>query len=193
MERIFKPVPNYEELYLVSNFGEVKSLEKIDHSGSFIKGRILKQNVSNEGYLKVNLNNKGKVKRYFVHRLVASAFIENKYNKPEVNHIDENKQNNNVDNLEWVTHIENLNWGTQKERASEKCYKKVISVSKGGLMRPFHSRRETYETLGVDKTGVIKCLNGKQKTCFGYTFLNFTLVTNPLTKAVQLPVEGDND
>lgn len=60
-----------------------------------------------KGYEIVDLYKNGKRKTVRVHRLVAEAFIPNNDNKPEVNHIDGNKHNNNVDNLEWVTKKEN--------------------------------------------------------------------------------------
>lgn len=61
----------------------------------------------NGGYKCVKLNGKHES----IHRLVAKAFIPNPENKPEVNHIDGNKQNNHVSNLEWVTSKENINHG----------------------------------------------------------------------------------
>lgn len=68
------------------------------------------------GYKRVTLTDStGKVHTKSVHRLVASTLIPNPENKPHVNHIDGNKQNNNVDNLEWVTREENRNHATKME------------------------------------------------------------------------------
>lgn len=91
-KEIWKNVVGYEGLYEISNLGRVKS----NCNG----GRILKWNVSNNGYATVELFKNKKSKRVLVHRLVASAFIDNPNNLPQVNHIDENKLNNHVDNLE---------------------------------------------------------------------------------------------
>ena len=65
--------------------------------------RNLKPMMNHKGYYRVELKGKG----YFVHRLVAMAFIPNVDNKEQVNHIDGIKTNNSVDNLEWVTNAEN--------------------------------------------------------------------------------------
>ena len=104
MTEIWKPVVGFEGLYEVSNLGRVKSLYD-----QFKRPRVLirKESVKPEGYCYLDL----KGKQFYVHRLVAMAFIENPQNKPFVNHKDSNPSNNHVDNLEWVTHAENAQHG----------------------------------------------------------------------------------
>jgi hypothetical protein len=83
--------------YKVSNKGNIKTFN----------GVLLKQSTNKYGYNYVSLSADGKHRIKSVHRLVAGEFIANKDNKPQVNHIDGNKSNNNVTNLEWVTGYEN--------------------------------------------------------------------------------------
>lgn len=90
----------YEELYQVSNLGNVRSL--------FRYKKQLKPCKNNIGYLYVNLYKNKKIKRLSIHRLVAKAFIDNPENLPQVNHIDGDKFNNNISNLEWVTASQNV-------------------------------------------------------------------------------------
>ena len=97
MTEVWKDIQGYEGLYKISNFGNIKS-----KSGIFKK-----QFISFKGYLRIKLSNNGEYKSYTVSRLVATAFIPNPENKPEVNHIDGNKLNNNISNLEWTTKSEN--------------------------------------------------------------------------------------
>ena len=109
-DEVWKDIEGYEGLYQVSNFGNIKSLPKVRHNGrgTYIqKEKILKPSNTSTGYKKIELCKDGKRKGFKVHRLVAIAFIPNPDNKPEVNHIDGNKINNNIDNLEWVTSSEN--------------------------------------------------------------------------------------
>ena len=73
-----------------------------------IKERILKLKTSKSGYLVVHLRHGDRQSHPTVHRLVAEAFISNVENKPTVNHIDADKQNNSVRNLEWSTHSEQM-------------------------------------------------------------------------------------
>lgn len=124
---IFKSIEGYEGSYEVSNFGNVKSLPKSDGNGN--RERLLKQETNernNTNYKRVSLSKNGKVKRFQVHRLVASAFIENLDNKPFINHIDNNGENNNSLNLEWVTHSENMIHAQKQGRLFK-------TQSKGGL------------------------------------------------------------
>ena len=97
------PVKGYEGLYEVDSMGNVYSCVQ---TSSRRKGKLKPCNRSNH-YLYVNLYKDGKATKYFVHRLVAEAFIPNLKRLPEVNHIDGNKQNNSVDNLEWCTRSQN--------------------------------------------------------------------------------------
>lgn len=68
----------------------------------------LKPYLSDWGYFKVSVSDYPLKKTYLVHRLIALSFIPNPDNKPEINHIDGNKQNNSIENLEWVTTTENI-------------------------------------------------------------------------------------
>lgn len=95
---IWKDITGYEGLYQVSTLGRVLSLRK---------NIILKPGNDKDGYLNINLSLNSKSKTLKIHRIVAKMFIENIDNKPQVNHIDFNKKNNNINNLEWCTIKEN--------------------------------------------------------------------------------------
>lgn len=113
MNEIWKDVKGFEGLYQVSNLGRVRSLDRRKNN-HFFRGRILRQPKDKDGYCLVTLNDGKRSKMGRVHRLVALAFIPNPENLPEVNHIDENKENNRIDNLEWCTTKYNLTYGSRK-------------------------------------------------------------------------------
>lgn len=127
MKEIWKDVLDYEGLYLVSNFGRVKSL---------IKGIILKPGFKGRGYLCVNLCKDGKLKNFLVHRLVVEAFQGKIPEGLVVNHLNEIKTDNRLENLEICTHKENLNYGTSRAR---------ISASKKGKKHSDETRRKMSE------------------------------------------------
>lgn len=120
LNKEFIPVESLNGSYGINQNGEVKKL--IVGQGS--NGKILKSYVETNGYKRVVLSIDGKRKLYYVHRLLAEAFIDNPENKDCVNHIDGNKLNNSVDNLEWVTYSENTQHAvkTGLHKVGENCY-----------------------------------------------------------------------
>lgn len=112
---IWKDIEGYEGLYQVSNEGRVKSL-----GGNRYKViRILDGNVSIQGYNRVNLFKDGKPKTYYIHRLVAEAFIPNLDNKPCIDHCNTIRTDNRVENLRWCTYEENNNNPITTKKMSE--------------------------------------------------------------------------
>lgn len=107
---MWKEIQGYEGLYEVSDTGIVRSLDRIrcGRVGGYIKGQEIKPRDNIANYLVVDLCKEGNKRIHRVHRLVANAFIPNPLNKPEVNHKDGDRHNNNVENLEWCTHQENI-------------------------------------------------------------------------------------
>jgi hypothetical protein len=109
---IWKDIPGFDGLYLVSNKGNVRSYPRIteDKNGRFLsaKGKVIKPCLTDRGYLKVFLVKDGVRTAKRVNRLVAEVFVPNVYNKPEVNHKNGNKTDNRAENLEWCTRQENV-------------------------------------------------------------------------------------
>jgi len=101
MKTSWKDILGYGGDYQISNHGDVRSCK----TG---KWKVLARKLNTHGYFCSWLYKNGKVKGRRNARLVALAFVENPHNKPQVNHIDGNKQNDCVDNLEWCTARENV-------------------------------------------------------------------------------------
>ncbi len=116
MEEIWKDIKDYEGYYQISNFGNVRSVDRYVTqempqnkcmATRLLKSVPLKVTTRKLGYQVVEFNKDNKRKVFYIHRLVADAFIDNPDNKQEVNHKDYNPSNNHVENLEWTTHKEN--------------------------------------------------------------------------------------
>lgn len=173
-EEIWKDIEGYEGLYQVSNLGRVKSLARVDAIGHFRKEKIL-STYCVRGYLLVTLCKNKKQTHFFVHRLVATAFIPNPDNLPVINHKSENKNENNIENLEWCTHNYNCNYGTRNKRSSKAqlnridCSKRVYQYTLDGVfVREWPSAKEIERQLGFANQSINKCCNGKLKQAYGY-------------------------
>lgn len=120
MKEIWKDIDGYEGYYQISNYGRVKSLDRLvtrnDGVVQFKKGIIKQPKNSSDGYNLITLSKNGESKTIGIHILVAKHFIDNPDNLPEVNHIDFNRKNNIVTNLEWVTHQDNIKHSSDNGR-----------------------------------------------------------------------------
>lgn len=131
MQEIWKDVTGYEGLYQVSNFGNVKSCDRVvlagmnsNHTYQHIKSKLLK--TGGGKYKQVILCKDGKIKAFTVHRLVAQAFIPNPNNLPCINHKDENPSNNRADNLEWCTYKYNNEYNNRVDKCRDKISRTLL-------------------------------------------------------------------
>lgn len=132
-EIIWKPVVGYERIYEVSNEGQVKRL---------VNGKVKKPS-DFDGYQAVCLFKNLKTERVFVHRIVASAFIENSENKPQINHKNGIKTDNRVENLEWCTQKENTNHAVRTGLQKNFNQKAVLKIKDGVVVKEYPSIEST--------------------------------------------------
>lgn len=133
----WRDIKGYEGLYQVSNLGRVKSFVKWNGHTYINKPHIINgYNHECNGYKSkiVCLRKNGIKTEYRVHRLVASAFIENPLNKPYINHKDGNPQNNAVDNLEWCTPKENVEHYYKYLRNASYDEHELVEMYKKGIL-----------------------------------------------------------
>ena len=175
-EEIWKEVPGYEGLYEVSNLGRVKSCKKtvIRSNGRKISfpEKIMKPSVNHKGYLIIDLRKNGKRSGGFVHRLVGKDFIDNPFNKEQINHKNGNKEDNCVQNLEWVTNQENMahaykSLGRTNKAASESRKRIVEQLNgDGSIVNIFESIKEAYEKTGINNISAV--CRGVRPSAGGY-------------------------
>lgn len=191
----WRDVIGYEGLYQISSLGRVKRLplgKQRPHRLTHNNIRIPK--IRKNGYCAVNLSKNNKVKWYNIHRLVAIAFIANPNGLPQVNHIDENKQNNRVSNLGWCTQSQNNLHGTARYRQNltrhnndptkaswqrglstrrknnrlnaEKPVKQISTD--GEIIATYKSISEAARITNSQLSSISCCCRGKRKTANGF-------------------------
>lgn len=174
MKEIWKDVKNFENKYQISSFGRLRNK---------YSGHIYKLTNKNDNYFSVVLYDKGQKKSIKIHKLVAEAFIPNPENKPQVDHIDLNKQNNRVENLRWVTALENIQHNIEKNNFYYVGFYNKTKINKKGKIVQFdknmnkigvynNSAIASKET-GVCQRNILHCVTHKEgrKQAGGYIWL----------------------
>lgn len=149
-------IEGYDNIYEVSNLGNVRRFDNKKQKKVFNRGK----------YLAVKFSNNGVDKNFYIHRLVAIAFIKNDFDKPYIDHIDTNEKNNIVSNLRWATQKENMNNPITLSRTREKNLRikpndkgyreEILKLLKQGL-----TYKEVSDIVGCAKSTV--CYHAKMK------------------------------
>lgn len=167
-----KDINGYNGEYQIDIYGNVWSFKKS-------KEIILKPQRMKNGYRTIGLKKNGIGKTFLIHRLVAIAFIDNPENKPEVNHINGNKNDNTVSNLEWVTHSENMTHGFENglidlngenqvnSKLKEKDIQEIILLRKQKW-----TCKQISKKIGVSSAHINRILNNKRWKYLNNSFCN---------------------
>ena len=148
----WRDVPGWEGLYMVSSAGEVRNS----------KNHRIAPRTTENGYLRVWFSKNGDVKTFAVHRLVATAFLPNPEDLPEVNHINGRKTDNRVSNLEWCTISHNRKHSQYVlGKESGKPKRPVICVDNGWT---FPSVAEAARAIRGNKQNIVKCCMGERNS-----------------------------
>lgn len=173
-KEIWKDIPNYEGLYQISNFGNIRSIGRtIEHKtcyGGFyhIKGKLLKPKIEKDGYYRICLIKNGQKKFHRINRLVAQTFIPNPNNYLIVNHKDENKLNNKVSNLEWCTQKYNVNYGDGINKSKTKRSVKINQYNlNGDYIKTWNTMNDAIRYYN-NNTQICQCCKGKRNDACGY-------------------------
>lgn len=162
--------------FVISNFGRVKRIKT--QSGNDTEKLLLASKTNKKNpYRKILLSGK----MFYVHRLVAEAFIPNPYNLPQVNHKDGNKANNNSDNLEWVNRRENAlhayrelritpsGIGRYGENSNRHRAILVYSLNNEFICR-YGSISDASRVMNIDTGSITRCAKGEYKSTHGFIF-----------------------
>jgi hypothetical protein len=156
MEEIWKDINDYEGIYIISNYGNIKRNNRKISCGY----------KTEKGYYRAKLYYNKCHKSEYMHRLVAKAFINNEFNKPDVNHIDNNPLNNHVLNLEWCTHKENMAHAAKQGRMNAGTI--VLNVLTGIY---YKSITEAANSINMKANTLVYKLLGKRKNDTNFIYV----------------------
>ena len=153
----WRPILETNGDYEVSNLGNVRNV----NTGNVRATRFLPN-----GYAYITYHINGRRYHRYIHRLVAEAFCDRPNGCNVVNHLDNNKKNNNASNLEWTTSFGNIHHAMKQKR----CYLNAIPVIgyKDGKRFEFLSANDAMKKTGCDNSSISKCCKGIYQTSKGY-------------------------
>lgn len=190
ISELWKDIEGLEGIYQISSKGNVRSLDRwvTDKNGKkvFWKSQPIKphpQHKDGSGYLQAVLRMNGKYVHFLIHRLVAKAFIPNPNNLEQVNHIDENKHNNDVNNLEWLSRLDNTRYGTGIDRMAEKHSTAIIQLDMDGdLVKEWRSIRQAKMSVAG---GIWSAILKNRRICKGYVWIEKDRYINMTKEQLQ--------
>ena len=159
MSEIWKPILNYEGIYEVSDTGKIRNSRT---------GKVLTPRVNNKGYQRVGLYKQKIQKEFLVHRLVATAFHGLSDDDMVVNHIDENKMNNQASNLEWTTPRKNTQHSVERMRKPKKHKEVFLYSLYGELIKVFPSIRAAGEYFGKSDSAIFSTIKNQHRLATMY-------------------------
>lgn len=177
-EAVWRPYPEYPFVE-ANQFGEIRTIDRTttckNGAKRHYKGRVLKQQKDQDGYLLVGVSVNGRHINLYAHRVIATCFLPNPDNLPQVNHKDCNRTNNNVNNLEWCTNEYNVayreKYGVSAKEFSKALRKPLFAVNLKTLkVTYFESQNEAARQLGVSGGQIYNVLNGRYRYAGGYWF-----------------------